>query len=348
MRSELPVRHPLAPLWQLSAAAIPVSALNNALELELFRALETPADAPSLAARFDLDPDNTRHLLTMLWSLGLLERRRPGQKGETRYLASPLALRYFLRESPSYCGDTWLFRSARMAQTASDMARLLRQGAPIPAEDSPSPRENRQWADAARNQLAQDQQAISAPAALALLQRLHPSGDPLRLLDLGGGPGWIAIALAEAREHLSGVVFDLPESVAVAAANITARGLGQRLAVRAGSLEQGDLGRDYDLIWCSSVLHFVRNLPAALQHVWQALAPGGTFVCIQAEIPDEPGGAMEVLPYYLPMMLQGRQVTRQGDLARQMAACGFREITQETSGSFPLAPLQIVVGRRPR
>ena len=74
-------------------------------------------------------------------------------------------------------------------------------------------------------------------------------------------------------EHadMHGCVFDWPETVAVAAANIAHAQLSHRLEI---------LGGDYDLIWCSSVLHFVPDMTAALRKIHAALTPGGVFVCV--------------------------------------------------------------------
>jgi 2-polyprenyl-3-methyl-5-hydroxy-6-metoxy-1,4-benzoquinol methylase len=74
----------------------------------------------------------------------------------------------------------------------------------------------------------------------------------------------------------------------VAAANIAHAQLSNRLETLGGDLDSDDIGGDYDLVWCSSVLHFVPDMAAALRKIRAALKPGGVFVCVQAEIARRP------------------------------------------------------------
>jgi SAM-dependent methyltransferase len=139
-------------------------------------------------------------------------------------------------------------------------------------------------------------------------------------------------------EHadMHGCVFDWPETVAVAAANIAHAQLSNRLET---------LGGDYDLIWCSSVLHFVPDMTAALRKIHAALTPGGVFVCVQAEIAPTPDDAARVLPYDLPMRMLGRTVTRQGELAQLLRDTGWRQVEQYGTSDFPMAPVQVLIAR---
>ena len=89
---------------------------------------------------------------------------------------------------------------------------------------------------------------------------------------------------------MHGVVFELPEAADVAAQHIAEAGLASRLEARGGDLARDDIGTGYDLIWCSSVLHFVPELSACLAKLHAALKPGGELICVHAEIPDRTRG----------------------------------------------------------
>lgn len=338
-------RHPLQRYWDLAAAAVQAEALNVALTLDLFEALCAPRTAHELAGLLGLDAGDTGHLLDLLWGMGLLEREARPAPDRPAYVIASVGRSYLLRASPAYCGDAWRYRHGRLQQAAGMLERQLRQGA-LP-DDAPSPERNAaQWADAARKQLAQEQHAATVPAALAVLARVPESASATRLLDLGGGPGWVAIALARQHERLHGAVFDFPEAVAVAAENIAAAGLERRLSVVGGDLATDDIGCDYDLVWCSSVLHFVPDIDATLRKVHAAMRPGGVLVCAHAEVAADAAAAARVLPFYLPIMMQGRRVARQGETAGAMRAAGFVRIEDFGSSLFPMAPLTVVVGRR--
>lgn len=335
--------HPLQPYWDLAAAAVQVEALNTALSLDLLEPLATPQTAAEVAARLALDVGNTAHLLELLWSMGLLERT--GSLETARFVVSEVARSHFLRAAPAGAREAWLYRQARLRQAADLLCDQVRQGS-RPETTEPLARFAKQWAAAARGPLAEEQHAATVPAALEILARLPEFPTARRLLDLGGGPGWVAIALARQHPGLSGMVFDFPEAVAVAAENIAAAGLENRLAVLGGDLGTDGLGSGYDLVWCSSVLHFVSDIDATLRKVHAALSPNGVLVCAHAEIAPAAPDAARVLPFYLPLLMQGRHVLRLGETARRMQVAGFERLDQFGSGRFPLAPLQVVIGRK--
>ncbi|MEG1056229.1 MAG: class I SAM-dependent methyltransferase, partial [Janthinobacterium sp.] len=171
------------------------------------------------------------------------------------------------------------------------------------------------------------------------------AGTARRMLDLGGGPGWIALALLRQQPALQASVFDWPEAVAVAADNARQSRLSDRFTALGGNLATDGIGSGYDLVWCSSVLHFVPDMAAALRKIHAALKPGGVFVCVQAEIAATAGEAARVLPYYLPMRMLGRAVTRQGELAQLLRDTGWQQVEQYGASDFPMAPVQVLIAR---
>ena len=337
--------HALQAYWDLAVAPVQADALAAMLELELFDALETSQTAAQLAGELELNAPHAALLLELLWSMRLLDRHGSDDDSHT-YRCSATALQYFCRSSSAFCGDAWLYRLHALRHFGTQLSTLVRDGGkPAPYQTASGVN----WAAAARQQIGQEQRAVTMRAALSVMQRIAPFSSPdtsLRLLDLGGGPGWVAIALAQAHAGLHGTVFDWPETVAVAHANIAHAGLSERLDTLGGDLDSDDLGGEYDLIWCSSVLHFVRDLPAALRKIQSALRPGGVLVCVQAEIAPTPDAASRVLPYYLPMRMLGRLVTRQGELAGQLRSAGLVQIEQYQASDFPVAPVQVLIARK--
>ncbi|MDZ7937122.1 MAG: methyltransferase [Rhodoferax sp.] len=334
--------HPLQRYWDLAAAPIQAEALAVALSLGLFEALDHPKTAAELATLLQLHPDNTRYLLELLWSMELCQRI-PGDPAD-QYQTHAQAQRFFTRGSADCCADAWLFRLRALRHAATQLGELVQHGtqsAPPFANGSTSG-----WAQAARVQIGQEQQAVTVPAALAVLAQVPGLGQARRMLDLGGGPGWVAIALAQRYPELRGVVFDGPPTAEVAAENIHSAGLNARLQAQGGDLVHDPIGGDYDLVWCSSVLHFVPDIPTVLAKMLAALRPGGVLVCAHAEVGDTPAAAARVLPYYLPMRMQGRHVTPQGQLATQLGQAGFANIRSFESQAFPMAPVQVLVARK--
>ena len=338
--------HALQPYWDLAVAPVQADALAAALELGIFDVLATPHTPAQLADTLSLHAPHTALLLELLWSMQVLERDVADTDASTqRYRCTASTLQYFCRASVAFCGDAWLYRLHALRHFATQLNTLVRDGGKVTPYSTAS---GVNWAAAAQQQIGQEQRAVTMRAALSVMQRIAPfaaRNTPLRLLDLGGGPGWVAIALAQAHAGVHGCVFDWPETVAVAAANIAHAQLSERLETQGGDLDSDDIGGDYDLIWCSSVLHFVPDMAAALRKMHAALKPGGMLVCVQAEIAPAPVDAARVLPYYLPMRMLGRTVTRQGELAQLLRDMGWRQVEQYGASDFPMAPVQVLIAR---
>ena len=331
--------HALQPYWDLTLASVQVEALQLALAEDLFETLVSPYTSEALAQMHAWQPEATRHWLTLLWSMQLLDRSRDAA-GEWLYTSSEVARCYLVSSSALDCGDAWCFRLASLRDFGAGLADGLRgQNRPAPLASG------ERWAAAARGHLAREQVAVTAPAACELVAQRRSTESAWRLLDLGGGPGLVAVGLAKAFPHMSGVVFELPEAANVAAQHIAEAGLASRLEARGGDLARDDIGTGYDLIWCSSVLHFVPELSACLAKLHAALKPGGELICVHAEIPEEPEAARRMLSYYLPLLWQGRRVTQAGELREALLAQGF-EVCEAQPIALPMAPATALVARR--
>lgn len=330
--------HALQPYWDLTLASVQVEALQLALAEDLFETLVSPCTSEALAQMHAWQPEATRHWLTLLWSMQLLDRSRDA--AGWLYTSSEVARCYLVSSSALDCGDAWRFRLASLRDFGAGLADGLRgQNRPAPLASG------ERWAAAARGHLAREQVAVTAPAACELVAQRRSTESAWRLLDLGGGPGLVAVGLAKAFPHMHGVVFELPEAADVAAQHIAEAGLASRLEARGGDLARDDIGTGYDLIWCSSVLHFVPELSACLAKLHAALKPGGELICVHAEIPDEPEAARRMLSYYLPLLWQGRRVTQAGELREALLAQGF-EVCEAQPIALPMAPATALVARR--
>ncbi|EOV0285173.1 class I SAM-dependent methyltransferase [Salmonella enterica] len=332
----------LQPYWDLVLANIKSDVLRVAIEWDLFRYLDKPTETAIVAARFRLDPENTGYMLDILWSMGLLSR----ESGEpVRYATQAVAQKYFRSDAAQYLGDAFLFRLRGIRHFGSRLADQVRSGAIYSqADGAHTTQEN--WAKAAGLQIGQEQRAVTVDAVMALMKRIPEFQSGGRLLDLGSGPGLIAIAMLQACPAFSGEVFDFPETVKVAQHNIHQAGLGKRLQVRSGDLVVDPIGENFDFIWCSSVLHFVPDINDALEKIWAALKPGGVFVSAHAEVPTTATEAEKVLPYYLSMQMKRNHVTRKGELSLAMATIGFTQIDQYDDIAFPVAPVSVLVARK--
>ncbi|TDS83540.1 class I SAM-dependent methyltransferase [Comamonas sp. JUb58] len=345
MRMDFQTEHPLQALWRLTAIPLQSQALAQALAHQLFAHLAQPASASTVAERLGLHPGACAIWLELLWSMDLLSRQQAsdaadGSAGEALFCSSALAQRYFLEAAPDYCGQAWQYRQQALSGLAAQWPQWLAQGQVAMTAPPGS------WAQAARVQIAQEQRAITVPAIQHLLAQLGPLPATGRLLDLGGGPGHIGIALAQQLPQWQGMVCDEPATAAVAAENIAQAGLAARMGAQGCDVQQQDYGQGYDLIWCSSVLHFLPDPAQAVRGMWEALNAGGLLLLAHAERPDDPAMAACVLPFYAGLVLRGHYLPRPGDMARHMAAGGFGQIRALGRLDFPMAPVWLHAGRK--
>jgi SAM-dependent methyltransferase len=259
-------------------------------------------------------------------------------------MASPLAARFFTEGSAQCCAQAWLYRVQVLGHFGAQWGTLLRDGFDAGMQGT-APKGS--WAQAAREQIDQEQRAVTVPAVLRLLDTLPALPPRGRFIDLGGGPGHVAIALAQRLPGWHGTVCDEPETADVARDNIRAAGLGDRLHARGCNLDRDAIGTGHDLIWCSSVLHFLRDPRAAVARMFEALNPGGLLLLAHAERADDAALSARVMPFYAAMVLRGKRLPAPGEVARWMADAGFADIRALGSIDFPMAPVWLHAGRRP-
>ena len=324
--------HALQPYWNLAGAAVGAEALRLALELDLFTGLETAADANAVARDLGLDAWATGAWLEMLWSLGCLERVSEG--AAPRYRVSPVSAWYW-RPGEGDCRRAWSNRLARLQGAAAQLEPLLRHGA------TPTPPPGEAWAEGARRQIDQEQRAVTAPEAVALFREWPELAGRRHLLDLGGGPGRVALTLAQTFPDLRATVLDWPATAEVAREHIAEAGLADRVVALGGDITVCDPGQGYDVIWCSSVLHFVAEPEAVLRRVYQALAPGGVLICAHGERGATAPASARVLPFYLPMMLAGHFVPGPGEIGMLLKRAGFDTVERRGERDFPMAPVAV-------
>ena len=339
--------HALQPFWNVAAAPVQASALELALTNNLFDYLVGERSPSEVAEQFEMKPEPVTVWLDLLWSMQLLYRSQPADASvaEATYRCSGLARRYLVSTSGDDCRMALVYRLRFLRHAGVQFEDFVRSGhSERVMKGGEATPEN--WARAAEQQISQEQRAIGIPAILRSLQTtsLPPQG---KFLDVGGGPGHIAIAFARHLPQWTGTVCDLPATATVAQSTIAKAGMADRIDVLAADLDIDEIGNGYDLIWCSCVLHFLRNPCAALGKLFHALRPGGTLYIAHAELPDEAISASRILPFYAPMMLRGRYIPRTGQMRDMLAAAGFSQIQSHDQIAFPMTPVWLYTGKKP-
>ena len=131
--------------------------------------------------------------------------------------------------------------------------------------------------------------SVSASFLLDLLagqlRGLDPTGAPLEVVDLGGGTGGVATALA-GYGHRVTVIDPSPDALASLERRTADAGLESRVRARQG--DAADLvdvvgERSVDVVVCHRVLEVVESPPEALAAVAAVLRPGGALSLLASQ-----------------------------------------------------------------
>ncbi len=276
-------------LMQLANAYGESQVLLAANDLDLFTAIGTGGrSAGAVAKACKADPEGTRLLLDALAGLGLLTLHGG------RYRNTPLGRRCLDRRSPmSISNLLWLL--GHHWHDWTNLPRVLRQGRPGRAPLTRSREFRRRFSLA----MHERSHVLATPTVDTI--RLPPKA--VRFLDLGGGPGSYAIALAKRHPGLEGVVLD--QTVTTAKRLILREGLGARLKARAGNMFTADLGTGYDAVLVSNVIHVLseEENKRLLKRVRDSLRVGGKVFIVEFFLDDSRARPSKASVFSLMMYL---------------------------------------------
>src|SRR6266581_3380760 len=261
-----------AELMRLANAFSESQTLLAANDLDVFTVIgPVGRTTDEVARRCKADPEGMFLLLNALVGLGLLTLR----KG--RYYNTLLARRHLDRRSPEAISNLlWLL--GHHWKDWTDIPHALRHSRPgwDPITETPEFRR--------RFSLAMHERSFMLAQPTVATFRLPPKAR--RLLDLGGGPGSYAIALAKSYPRLEGVVMD--QTVVITKRLILEQGLGARLKAQAGNIFRDELGTGYDAVLVSNVVHGFneKENKSLLKRVRQALRPGGKVFIVEFFLDD--------------------------------------------------------------
>jgi SAM-dependent methyltransferase len=228
--------------------------LLTANNLQVFERIGKGTTAAVLAKDLKTDPRATEILLDAITALGLLRKSR------AIYRLATMAKQFLLPENPWYQGDM-LRHLDTLWQTWSGLDEVVKTGMP----NRSGGRSHDVFIRAMHNN--------AVLRAANVLKALDLRGVK-RTLDLGGGPGTYGIELA--KRGIEVTLFDLPNTVEIAREMIQKAGV-KNITFRGGDFHFDDIGKGFDLVLLSQVLHSHSPLEslALLGKVFDALAPKG-------------------------------------------------------------------------
>lgn len=332
-------------LWDTWLSANYLPAVTVADELGIFASLnESPSTAAGLADRLGFDHRTTTALLRMLKALGFLALH-----DGVFHLTEPTRV-YLLRDSPFYFGHTLGTGQPQHARWR-DMLRGRSPRGVVGREDAtphgPDPTAA-SWAagdidTGSARRVAAQMQSHSLPAAIALARNGGFDGVG-RLLDVGGGSGCFAIALAQRHAGMRCTVMELPAMCEVAREYVDAAAVGDRVDTVAVDMFRQPWPRGYDAMLFSNVFHDwnVETCRWLAERAFEALESGGRIFLHEMLLDDDGAGPATAVSFSLLMLsTQGQQFTFP-ELRGLLRDAGFRDIQMKSTHGY----YSVVIGRK--
>lgn len=345
--------HPLHSIWQIYLSQIQAQALDFSIEKKLFASLFQFEDATVLAKKHALHPQNTDYLLQLLASLQLLDTQFDPTRQAMLYRIKPALKDYFDPISDQYCADALLYRQQVIQSIAGQLSMSF--SLDFQAQSRTPETIGSAWAQAAQIQIAQEQNAVTVHIADVLSDVVREFKTARHFLDAGAGAGRVAMHMAKKYTQLECTLLELPHVIEAIRPTLANHPAHQRLHCLAADLQSLDFQTldfqtlksqtQYDIIWCSSVLHFVDDYTLILEKLLAALSPNGVLICCHAEIDPSQYDA-DIQSYYLNMRMQGNYVPQKDDIYHSLKQLGCQHIEMIENVQFPVAPVDVLIARK--
>jgi 2-polyprenyl-3-methyl-5-hydroxy-6-metoxy-1,4-benzoquinol methylase len=296
--------------------------LLTANSYRVFDHLEKQKTAEELARSLKLDTRAATILLDALTGLGVLKKSRG------RYRNSEVASRHLVDGKPGYQGD--IVRHYEVLwDNWSALNEVLLTG--VPAHRSFDHHAFITGMDnLARFRVSEFVRALDLRGVKTVL-------------DLGGGPGTYAIALA--RKGMDVTLYDRPETMRIA--RNMAKKAGVRLTYRKGDFIHDPIGKGFDLVLVSHILHAYspEDNRALMKKCAAALNPGGLVavqeVPINEDMASPPWGALFAVNMLVNTAAGGCYPP--AEIQGMLKEAGFTGVKQGT-----LSETTLVTGRMPK
>jgi len=243
----------LRKLWAGFWASRVLLTANN---YRIFDYLTKPKPAKTIAKKLKTDLRATEILLDALAGIGLLK------KSAGRYSNAPIAAKFLVRGMPYYHGDI-LRHADTLWKNWSELDEAIKTGKPVRK---------------ARNHEAfiMGMHNIASLKAQSVIRAIGVKGVKTAL-DLGGGPGTYSIEMARKGVHVT--LFDRPETIELARRVIKKEGI-RSIKFIEGDFVYDNIGRGYDLIFASQILHSLseKDCKSLIKKCKTALNKGGRIV----------------------------------------------------------------------
>jgi ubiquinone/menaquinone biosynthesis C-methylase UbiE len=279
-------------IYEIQEKSLQYSILMAAIEHKVFSNLTAPLPSDQLAMQIQTDPFLTEKLLDALTTMGFVEKKNG------HYCNTPFSNMYLVKGRELYQGNVYKFMDRMERNGYTQFSKMLRTGE-IPSRKMPFGKQSvkigAQWVKTGGVQQMTE-----------FLQTLPCFQEARTLLDLCGGSGMFGMAFASLNPNFKVTLFDTPAVAAAAQEFISRYNMQDKVAVMGGDMTKDPIGDEYDIIFVSDGLYFIKqNLTAILQKLRNALSENGTLICRHMEIKADETGPLANVLHNLGSVLMG-------------------------------------------
>jgi hypothetical protein len=328
-------------ILQIGLGFWPSKVLLSAVEMEIFTDLaKGPRTLESLRGRHGLHPRAARDFLDTLVALGFLHRAN----GE--YSNTPATDLFLDKHKPSYVGGILEMANQRLYGAWHHLTEALRTGLPQnELRGGGAPLFEALYADPARLKSFLSAMTGISHGANRTIAANFPWASYKTFADIGTAQGDLAVQIALANPHLSGIGFDLPEVGPIFEEYAEHCQVSKRVRFVGGSFFDGPLPQ-VDVVLMGHVLHDwgLEDKRMLIRKAYEAVPDGGALIVYESIIDDDRSKNAFGLLMSLNMLIEtpdGFDYTG-ADCQGWMREAGFRETRVE-----PLVgPDSMVIGIR--
>jgi SAM-dependent methyltransferase len=333
-------------LYDMVYAPMYTKTLFAGIELDVFSQLEEPKTYIEIAEKLELHPHNTKYFLDALASMDLLTKNRG------LYKNGELSSKYLVRSSDFFIGTLIRIYSRVSGFDDLDILKLVKEGPNSGYENKSGLESQGIFSDYGDyddyiEMLKNSQRIGRAYDYTNIVASLPEFKGFKKMLDLGGGPGLIGMAIIKKHPDMTGVVFEASSVAGIAVETIKEYNLGKRVEVLVGDYMVDSIGDGYDFILASGTLNFAKqDMDKIIKKIYDALNPNGVFMCISEGLVNERTKPKEIIIGWLPSFLKGCDFSLvQGEVSDAALRNGFKNVHKRTIDSF-MGELDIDIARK--
>ena len=316
-------------IWDSMLSLYNTHAIALALELQVFEAFDAPMSVEELVSKTGYSTRGIKALLAMLKIRGLLDRH------EGRYQLNNLSRTYMLKDSPYYWGPFFSWTSASLPNYKIYMENI-RDGETKEEREAADGWESGEMDPEFARTITDYMHCHSIASAVGMSHTCDFSGVN-KLLDVGGGSGCYAIAIANANTDMQATIMELKPVCAVTEDYITKAGVSDRVDTKAVDMFREAWPEGYDAHFFANVFHdwSFETCAELAKKSYASLAPGGR-ICLQEMLLDE-GEDNPAAPVAFSFLMtwgtKGQQFTLD-ELRGILESAGFKNIRAQRSYGY--------------